>query len=163
MENKMSGSIKIIPQVDGVMIGYEWGTVYKKEGNLFSCYIPTIDTTFTAQTEEEIKDVSISICNAFLDYWIVNFGLSRLSVELKRLGFKTDRDAVVMFALRNSKRIKADFTAETSMNDNSYDQKLAISGTPIRLRKIHNCYFLTHKIQRMGKMMCWNILRYLFH
>ncbi len=71
---------------------------------MYSCFMPSMDMSFTANSKDEIKNVASSLIKVYMDYWLTNYGLSRFSVELKTQGFKADKDAIVMFALRNNRK-----------------------------------------------------------
>ena len=128
MSDPIKSSVHIVPVGENkVNITYSTRVLFKKEGNLFSCFMPSMDMTFTANSQDEIQNVASSLIKGYMDYWLHNYGIGRFSVELKAQGFKAEKDAVVMFALRNNKKVKADFDNVINIKDPSYDQNLNIS------------------------------------
>jgi hypothetical protein len=78
--------------IDNDKISVHALTLYKKEQNGFSCFVPGFELAFSASDLKEIKALTNVMIRAFLDFWIKKMGWEKFNLKLKELGFSPTED-----------------------------------------------------------------------
>ncbi len=119
MTKKNQQYVSISSSKDGT-IDVSWAfNVFKKveNDNKISCYIPGFDMYFSASDDEMVEKKSYAITKLFLDHFFIHnkkHSLQKLALELRKLGFKDDKDATVMSSYVKNKLIPAKFKVRSN-------------------------------------------------
>jgi len=80
-------------EIKGNKIHYGFNVFYKKDGDMYSCYIPAYDVYFScAKDEETMGDRAQAIVSSFYDYWLDRESGKLFIYKILKLGFKAKRN-----------------------------------------------------------------------
>jgi hypothetical protein len=102
-------------------INYGFHAHYKKEGNMYSWYIPSFDIFFSSKTKEEGDRRAIAMTTSFFNQWIHHESFRSFILQIHKLGFRApEHHEYKIKQLLNREKVTGKFRAKDSYLPNDF-------------------------------------------